>query len=145
MSNVNRVSPEDAKKLVDEEGYTYVDVRTEAEYAAGHAQGAHNVPLLHAGARGMEPNPDFLEVMSGAYPKDAKLVVGCKSGGRSLKAAQQLLSAGYTNIVDQRAGWDGSRDSFGAVTEGGWSTRGWPTETATAGGSYGEVRKKAGK
>jgi rhodanese-related sulfurtransferase len=142
MSNVHRVSPEEAKKLVDDEGYTYVDVRTEAEYAAGHPQGAQNVPILNAGAKGMEPNPDFMTVMSAAYPKDAKLVVGCKAGGRSLKAAQALLAAGYTNIVDQRAGWDGARDSFGAITEEGWSKKGWPTETATAGGSYAEVRKK---
>lgn len=143
MSNVNRVSPEEAKKLVDEQGYTYVDVRTEAEYAAGHAQGAHNVPVMNAGARGMEPNPDFVKVM-GAYAKDAKLVLGCKAGGRSLKAANMLIDAGYTNIVDQRAGWEGARDSFGAITEPGWSTKGWPTETTTAGGSYAEVRKKAG-
>ena len=45
MANIPRVSPQEAKKLIDE-GYTYLDVRTEVEYAAGHAVGAHNVPVM---------------------------------------------------------------------------------------------------
>jgi rhodanese-related sulfurtransferase len=57
--------------------------------------------------------------------------VGCKAGGRSLRAAETLLTAGYTNIVDQRAGWDGARDSFGQLTEQGWKPAGLPSETGS--------------
>ena len=38
-----------------------------------------------------------------------------------MRAAQALVAAGFTNVIDQRAGWDGARDSFGQVTEPGWS------------------------
>jgi rhodanese-related sulfurtransferase len=145
MATIQRVSPAEAKKLVDEQGYVYLDVRSEPEYAGGHPVGAQNVPLMNAGPGGMTPNPDFLAVVQAVYPKDAKLVVGCKAGGRSMKAAEMMIGAGYTNIIDQRAGFEGPRDAFGALSEKGWGPAGLPVEAATAGGSYGELKKKAGK
>jgi len=145
MSNVKRVSPAEAKELVDNQGYTYVDVRSEPEYAAGHPTAAHNVPFMHSGPGGMTPNPEFMDVMAALYAKDQKLILGCRSGGRSLRAAEALIAAGYTNIIDQRAGYEGPRNAFGAIVEQGWATAGLPTESETAGGSYAELRKKAGK
>ncbi len=72
-----RISPEEAKQLIDEQGYAYVDVRSVQEFEAGHPEGACNVPLLEMGAMGMTPNPEFLSVMEKLFPKDSKLVVGC--------------------------------------------------------------------
>lgn len=132
MSDPKRVSPEEAKALIDTEGYTYVDVRTDAEFAAGRPKGAKNVPFMLAGPSGMTKNPDFLDVMKAVYPVDARLVIGCKSGGRSAKAVAELAAAGYTALVDQRAGFDGARNSFGKVTEEGWSQKGLPVESGTA-------------
>src|SRR5580698_3972888 len=123
MTDPTRISPQEASAKLAE-GWTYVDVRTTQEFEAGHPPGAVNVPLMHAGPGGMVPNPDFLAVMSAAFPVDARLVVGCKAGGRSLRAARALLGAGFTSILDQRAGWDGARDAFGQVTEPGWSRAG---------------------
>lgn len=145
MFIVQNVSPAQAKSLMDEQGYLYVDVRSEPEYASGHPVGSQNVPLMNAGPGGMAPNPDFLAVVQAIYPKDAKLVVGCKAGGRSIKAAEMLVNAGYTNVIDQRAGFDGPRDAFGALSEKGWGPAGLPVETTTAGGSYAELKQKAGK
>jgi len=144
MSNITRVSPAEAEKLM-QDGYVYVDVRSEPEYAAGHPTGSQNVPFLHSGPSGMTPNAEFLEIMQALYPKDAKLVLGCRSGGRSLRAAEVLAGIGYTNVIDQRAGYEGPRNAFGAVIEQGWALVGLPTETETAGGSYAELRKAAGK
>jgi len=104
-----RVSPADANALIEKEGYSYVDVRSVQEFQAGHPKGAYNVPLLDMGPMGMAPNPDFLKVMEQSFPKDSKLVVGCKMGGRSLKAASMLDAAGFANVVDQQAGFDGWR------------------------------------
>jgi rhodanese-related sulfurtransferase len=123
---VKRVSPAEARELIDKQGYVYVDVRSVPEFVAGHPQGAYNVPLMNMGPGGMAPNPDFLAVM-GAFPKDAKLVVGCKSGGRSARAASMLESAGYTSVVDQRAGFEGAPDpATGRITEAGWRPAGLP-------------------
>jgi rhodanese-related sulfurtransferase len=81
--------------------------------------------------------------MEKAFGKDAKIVVGCKAGGRSFKAAQTLLAAGFTNVIDQRAGWDGAPGSFGQAGEPGWSRVGLPTEKGAATGrSYADIKAK---
>jgi rhodanese-related sulfurtransferase len=144
MSDIKRISPAEAMALVDE-GWVYLDVRSEPEFAAGHPRGAHNVPVMHLGARGMLPNTDFLAVIEALYPRDSALVLGCRSGQRSMHAARMLVEAGYTRIVDQRAGFEGTRSPFGQVVEQGWSGAGLPVETRTPGGSYAELRQKAGR
>ncbi len=143
MSNLKTVSPEETAALMAE-GYTYVDVRSEPEFEAGHVPGAINVPLNMAGPAGMVPNPQFTAVMQAAFGKDEKLVVGCKMGGRSAKAAQTLVQAGYTNLCDMTAGFDGKRDAFGRLTPG-WNADGRPVETGnTAGQAYADVKKRVG-
>lgn len=137
---MKRISPKEAKALLDD-GWKYLDVRSEPEFQAGHPEGALNVPLLHAGPGGMTPNPDFLAVVQKAFPKDAKLVVGCQAGGRSLRAAQLLEGAGYSEIVDQRAGYGGARDQFGRIVEPGWEAEKLPVEAGNpAGRSYKDLK-----
>jgi rhodanese-related sulfurtransferase len=139
---VKRVSPEEARDLLEKEGYVYVDVRSIPEFEAGHPTGAYNVPLQHLGPGGMTPNLEFMAVMEKAFPKDAKLVVGCKSGGRSLQAASLLLSAGYRSVIDQRAGFQGTVDPRGRP-EAGWGPKGLPTSRqATEGHAYEALRGK---
>lgn len=122
-----RIAPNEAHTLITREGYTHVDVRSVPEYEGGHPEGAYNIPFMHAGAGGMTPNPDFLAAFEAHFPRDAKLVIGCLSGGRSARACAALEAAGYTHLVDQRAGFGGARDPFGRVTEAGWSGAGLPT------------------
>jgi rhodanese-related sulfurtransferase len=144
--SVKRVSPEEAKALVDTEGYVYLDVRSIPEFDAGHPEGAYNIPLLHMTPGGMQPNPDFMDVVQANFDKDAKLVIGCKAGGRSLRAAQAMIQAGYPNVIDQRAGFVGATDAFGQVTEPGWQPKALPVATRAAEGrAYGELAAKAGK
>ena len=121
---VKRVSPQEADALVRDEGYVYVDVRSIPEFDSGHTAGAYNIPLMHATPSGMRPNGDFMSVVSAVFPKDSKLVVGCRSGNRSLRAAEALIAAGYVNVVDQRAGHGGARDAFGQLQEAGWEGAG---------------------
>ena len=140
--SVKRVSPEDARDLMDKEGYVYVDVRSIPEFEAGHPTAAYNVPLAHMGPGGMVPNHEFLAVMEKCFPHDAKLVLGCKSGGRSLQAAGMLVSAGYTNVVDQRAGFHAGIGPSGRP-EPGWAPKGLPTsQKAEPGRSYEALREK---
>jgi rhodanese-related sulfurtransferase len=130
---LKRVSPEEARDLLEKEGYVYVDVRSIPEFEGGHPEGAYNVPLQHVRGGGLVPNPDFMAVMEKSFPKEAKLVVGCKSGGRSRQAATLLLSAGYLNVVDQRAGFHGTIDAQGRP-EAGWAPKGLPVSREPAPG-----------
>ncbi len=143
MNEVPRISPAEAHLAMNDHGHTYVDVRTEEEFAGGHPKGAVNVPLMHMGATGLEPNVDFLDVMQKAFAKDAPLIVGCKAGGRSARAARALLEAGFTSVLEQRAGWDGVRGTFGEITEKGWRRLELPVEEGeTADRSYRALRSR---
>jgi rhodanese-related sulfurtransferase len=126
---VKRVSPEEARDLMEKEGYVYLDVRSVPEFAAGHPTGAYNVPILDMGPAGMTPNPDFVSVVERAFPRDAHLVVGCKAGGRSARAVTVLEQAGFTNLADQRCGFDGAPLPTGGM-EPGWRPKGLPTSTS---------------
>lgn len=142
MPEVPRISPQEALAMMAE-GYTYVDVRTEEEFAESHPSGALNVPWQVRGPNGLEANPDFVAVIERLFPKDAKLVLGCRSGARSLRAADRLALAGFTAVLDQRAGMAGVKGSFGETLEQGWTGAGLPTETgAPAGRSYGDLKNK---
>ncbi len=128
------------------EAYTYVDVRSIPEYEQGHPAGAQNVPLLHCDAqtRQMTPNPEFLAVMEANYSHDARLLVGCQVGGRSVQAAQILVSQGYQHVANVRGGFGGACDPVsGEMVDEGWHMAGLPVEAwAPPGSSYEALRKK---
>jgi rhodanese-related sulfurtransferase len=144
MNGPTRISPKEASDKLAE-GWTYVDVRTIEEFESGHPQGAVNIPIMHAAAGGMSQNTDFMRVMTSAFAKNAKIIVGCKAGSRSLRAAQLLMAEGFTNVLDQRAGWEGARGPFGEVNEPGWSRVGLPSGAGQpTGRSWDDMKKKAG-
>ena len=122
------------------QGYAYLDVRSLPEFEAGHPEGAYNVPLLHMHDGRMTPNPEFLEVVSRAFPKDARLVTGCRTGRRSLQAAHLLQQAGFVDVLDCAGGFAGETDMFGRLVEAGWASAGLPaSQTADPGRSYREL------
>lgn len=122
--------PAGAKELLDSsEPWAYVDVRTEEEFAAGHVPGAYNVPIFLRDATGrMAPNTAFLEVIRRNFAADAKLVLGCAMGGRSMRACELLASEGYTDLINMHGGYDGYREPTGEVSEPGWAACGFATE-----------------
>lgn len=137
------VNPTEAKALLDgSEGWRYVDVRTEAEFAQGHAAGASNIPIAVGTPPNLQVNPDFLAVVKANFKKDQKLVLGCASGIRSAKACEVLVNAGYASLVNMSGGFLGSRNMFGQ-SEKGWAALGFPTETgAPPDQSYDALRRK---
>lgn len=103
------------------EGATYIDVRSRAEFAAGRPAGAVNVPLLDNDEDTGElmPNPDFVRVMRCNFSDDARLLIGCQSGGRSGRAAQILCAFGFTHVTNVPGGYSG------------WQPSGLPVDTVT--------------
>jgi rhodanese-related sulfurtransferase len=94
-SVIDTVSVAEAKSLFDRGGYLFIDVREPNETAMGTIPGATLVP------RGL------LEFKFGSAveDKDAKIVVYCKSGGRSALATYTLMHMGYNNVVSMDGGW----------------------------------------
>lgn len=128
---VKRVLPQEAAALLAE-GWSYLDVRSIPEFDQGHPPGAANIPLMHSMNGRMTPNPDFQRVLEATFPKDTKLVVGCKVGGRSAQASALMEAAGFTNVVDMRGGYHGERDNFGRAVVPGWLAENLPIEQAGA-------------
>jgi phage shock protein E len=76
-------------------GARLIDVRSEDEYRDKHIEGAENEPVDTIGEREHGP-------------KDAVLVVYCKSGGRAARAAAALRAKGYARVYELGAmsNWD---------------------------------------
>jgi rhodanese-related sulfurtransferase len=129
---LRRVDPEEAQSLLDgDEGYVYLDVRTEEEFREGHPPGAVNIPIAVRNPQGpgILPNDEFLAQVVERFAKDSKIITACHRGPRSMKAAGELIANGYDQVIDMRGGYDGELDPTGAVVFPGWARRGLPTTT----------------
>lgn len=83
------ITAEEAKEIMDSsEGYILLDVRTQEEYDESHIPGAVLIPNTEIEDRAEEELPD----------KEQLILVYCRSGNRSKKAAEILVKLGYTNI-----------------------------------------------
>ena len=82
------VDAETARRLVAQ-GVKVVDVRTPAEFAAGHLPGAVNVPYDELGRRAGELGPPSTPVL-----------LYCRSGRRSGIAARTLAGQGFSELYD---------------------------------------------
>ncbi len=75
-----------------QDGALLVDVREQGEYDQIHAEGATLLPLSEFEARYAE------------LPKDRPLVMICRSGARSARAGEYLLTNGYGDVTNLAGG-----------------------------------------
>nr|PMH96944.1 hypothetical protein BCU55_19235 [Shewanella sp. 10N.286.48.A6] len=71
-------------------GAMILDVRTAEEFAAGHLEGAINIPF----------NIALKELNKQNIAKDTAIVLYCRSGRRSGIANDELAAAGYTQTYN---------------------------------------------
>eukprot|EP00271_Cylindrocystis_brebissonii_P021977 TRINITY_DN819_c0_g3_i1.p1 TRINITY_DN819_c0_g3~~TRINITY_DN819_c0_g3_i1.p1 ORF type:complete len:216 (+),score=20.92 TRINITY_DN819_c0_g3_i1:754-1401(+) len=117
MQTAVRSVPVQVANELCEAGHKYLDVRTPEEFAAGHVEGAVNVPYMFKHGPGMTTNAEFVQQVADIFDKSTELVVGCQSGKRSIQAVGELLAADFTNVTDVGGG-------FGA-----WKESGLPVHT----------------
>ncbi len=104
-----------AKEELDQEQVSLLfDVREPAEWQKSHIPGALLAP------RGMlewyaDPTTPYAKPEL-TTKRDARIIVACASGGRSLLAAETLKRMGYTNVVNMVGGFNE------------WSKQGFPVE-----------------
>jgi rhodanese-related sulfurtransferase len=145
--SIQQITAEEAHTLITQDtSVIYLDVRTVPEFEAGHPPAALNIPVVlpNPAIRRMTPNPDFLPTAEAAIPKDAKIIVGCMSGGRSQYAAEVLADAGYQNVANMQGGFGGARDQMGRLLVPGWQDCGLPEEGGDGGArSYEALSRKS--
>lgn len=87
-----QISQEEAKTMMDAHSDAIIlDVREREEYDAGHIKGAVLLPVDTI------TEEAAAEVIS---EKDDLVLVYCRSGNRSKRAASALVSLGYNNIYE---------------------------------------------
>ena len=91
LSGMNEVSPTDAQQRMTQ-GAVLVDVREPNEYDEVHATGAQLMPL------------SSFESEYSTLPRDAELILICRSGARSERAGQFLIAQGYSNVTNLTGG-----------------------------------------
>ena len=71
-----------------------LDVREDDEWAAGHAPGAHHLPMMEVPARMAE------------VPADGDVVVVCRMGARSAQVTAYLVNQGWDNVRNLDGGME---------------------------------------
>jgi phage shock protein E len=105
---ITDVSASEAASVLTEPDVTVIDVRTPAEYAAGHLPGAVNIDV----------ESGSFEQQVGQLPKDGTYFVYCHSGNRSGVATDQMAALGFTHLYDLQGGIEGWQSAGGRVVTG---------------------------
>lgn len=130
-----------------DENVFILDVRTEAEWRwVGHP-GQNKLPADLGGPEGAELNGKVVNISylidqkgqlinNKHFVKDVDdlfesnpgvvLITMCRSGSRSISAAEALEAAGYLNVYNMATGFEGGKDERGYRTVNGWKADGLP-------------------
>ena len=92
--NIISVSAPEFEKEIKTESVQILDVRTPQEYAQGHIDGALNINVQ---------SDDFKKIAKRKLSKEPTVLVYCRSGRRSLDAAEILTELGY-KVVNLKGG-----------------------------------------
>ena len=93
------ISVEQAKQMIDNNEVFLLDVRTQEEFDEGYIEGAILIPDYE------------LESRLSEVPEDAKILVYCRSGRRSVDASNILIDAGYTDVYNMLGGINDWKDA----------------------------------
>jgi hydroxyacylglutathione hydrolase len=99
LASFGRISPSELSERLDAGTAAVVDVRSRAEWEAGHIPRVVNIPAGELADR------------MGELPQGRPLVVHCEGGTRSAIAASLLDARGVTEVLDMPGGfaeWEGA-------------------------------------
>ena len=92
--NIVSVSAVEFKKAIKADSVQLLDVRSPQEFAEGHIAGAVNINVQ---------SDDFRQRADMELSKDSTIFVYCRSGRRSMDAAETLTELGY-KVVNLKGG-----------------------------------------
>lgn len=91
-SGVNHISAKDLKKIMAKRPVQLIDVRTPQEFNIDHVKGFKNIPMAELQYRMDELN------------KNEEVVLLCRSGSRSNRAAKLLKKQGFERLTNVQGG-----------------------------------------
>ena len=145
------ITPMEAGAMMQNGAAVMLDVRTPQEWKQiGHpgpnksGRGRYldgrvvNVPyeIFYQGVSGknvLTVNPQFVAEVEKVLDKDDRVIIICRSGNRSIRAALALKEAGFCDLYNVTTGFEGERDAAGRRTVNGWKIDGLPYNYSAAG------------
>ncbi len=94
-AQIQQIDVAQAKDLLGNKDYLFIDCREPSEYAQGHIPGAMNIP------RGLLE----FKIAAAVPDQGAHLVIYCKTGGRGCLSTLAIQGMGYLNAVNMDGGW----------------------------------------
>lgn len=129
MFTVQDITPRDAYVFLKEQAEAVlVDCRTEIEFMyVGHPVGAEHVAWQEGPDWAIDP--EFSDKVKRLVKGDLKrpVLLICRSGQRSVYAAEALEDAGFSKVINVLEGFEGPlNERFHRGTLGGWRYYGLP-------------------
>lgn len=120
------VTPQQAWALFSSGQARLVDVRTAEERKfVGHVPDSLHVPW--ATGTSLTRNPRFTRELEAKVARDVPVLLLCRSGKRSVLAAEAATKAGFTNVFNILEGFEGELDAQQhRGSSDGWRLRGLP-------------------
>lgn len=132
MSYAGDITPEESWKLLNEHpDSVLVDVRTEAEWkwvGVPDLSGLGREPVFVQWNTAAGRNENFVADMiaAGVTPGERPVIFLCRSGNRSIPAAEAATAAGIAPSYNMLDGFEGQLDSDGHRGGTGWRADGLP-------------------
>lgn len=93
------ISVQQGKEMIDRGEVFILDVRTREEYNESHINGSTLIPVQE------------LDIRFKELPRDKKILVYCRTGGRSVTASEILVKNGFTQIYNMQGGITGWKNA----------------------------------
>lgn len=101
VAKIQQITASDFNKVKTEKNAIVIDVRTPGEVAEGYIDGA---------TKFIDVNGSNFEAEMAKLDKSAEYIVYCRSGARSMNAANYMIQNGFTNVYNLQGGilgWNG--------------------------------------
>jgi rhodanese-related sulfurtransferase len=92
----------EVEKAIESNSHLIIDVREPEEFTLGHIGNAINIPR---GVLEFRTDTNYPGAVKSLSDKTAKIILYCRSGGRSALAAQSLAKMGYKSVVSMSGGF----------------------------------------
>ncbi|MDU0810947.1 MAG: rhodanese-like domain-containing protein [Burkholderia sp.] len=122
------ISPKNAWALTSVCKAVLIDVRTaEERMFVGKIPGSVHIPWIIRTTLDCNNHRFITELEEKIYSKDTVLLMICRSGNRSVVAANAAAKAGFGNVYNVLEGFEGDLDAFGHRNSiNGWRFHGLP-------------------
>lgn len=95
MQKIEVINKKEYADIISENKVQLIDVRTAEEFSEGSISHAKNINVM---------SPDFIDQIE-SFSKSEPVYVYCKSGVRSIKAAEMMVTRGFSKVIDLEGGY----------------------------------------